>query len=98
MNRKLIVASLTAACVALTLAACGTTAPEPRVVTQTVRVPVPVPCATRPGPDPAYVDTDDAIRSAPGLFERVKLLLAGREQRQAREAELKAANAACAGP
>ncbi len=76
------------------LAACAT-ASEPRVITKEVSVPVMVKCAADPGPRPAYVDTPDALKSAADLFEKVKLLLAGRSQRMGREAELEAANAGC---
>lgn len=60
-----------------------------------VRVPIAVKCAADPGQDPAFADTPEAIRQAADIFERVKLLLAGREQREARIAELEAANAGC---
>ena len=79
---------------ALCLTACATTS-EPRIEVREVKVPVSVPCAADPGPDPAYSDTAEALRAARDTFERVKLLLAGRAQRDARLAELKAANAAC---
>ena len=76
------------------LAGCATKAP-PRVITRTVEIPVAVKCAVDPGPRPAYADTPEALRGAPDLFEKVKLLLAGREQRMARETELEAASAGC---
>lgn len=63
-----------------------------------VRVPVPVPCAVDPGPDPVYVDSSENLQAAPNVFERVKLLLAGRQQRIDREQELKAANLGCRKP
>lgn len=84
MSRLLLVSFL-----ALGLSGCGATSGL------VVKVPVPVPCAIDPGPDPKYVDEDEALRNAPDLFERVKLLLAGRQQRQDRERELKAANSGC---
>ena len=80
---------------ALAIAGCATTPAEPRVVTKEVRVPIAVKCAADPGLDPAYADTPDALKAAAGLFDKVKLLLAGRAQRDARLAELKAANAGC---
>lgn len=82
---------------AFALAACGGERPpiEPIVRTVRVEVPVPVPCAAPVGPRPDYPDGDDAVRAAPDLLERVKLLLAGREMRRAREAELEAAVGAC---
>jgi hypothetical protein len=78
---------------ALLLAGCATA--EPRIVIKEVKVPVPVVCATKAGPDPAFSDTPEALRAAADLFEQVKLLLAGRNQRDARIAELKADNAGC---
>jgi len=78
----------------LTCAACATTS-EPRIITKEVRVPVPVACAASPGPDPAFSDTPEALRAAADVFEQAKLLLAGRAQRDARLAELKAAVAGC---
>ncbi len=77
----------------LTCAACAT--PEPRIITKEVRIPVPVACAVPAGPDPAYVDTPEALRAAADLFQQVKLLLAGRAQRDARLAEMKAAAKGC---
>ena len=85
---------------ALALCACSHT-PEPEIHTVEVKVPVDDPkCAreavARLGDAPAYPDTGEKIRSAADLFERVKLLLAGRELRIAREAALAAALKACA--
>lgn len=98
---KLIVAVVViglALSIALLLAGCGAPggpAPEPRIVTQEVKVAVPTRCTADPGPDPAYADDNPALAAAADLYERVKLLLEGRAQRQARELELKAANSAC---
>lgn len=78
----------------LSLTAC-VTKPEPRIVTKEIRIPVPVACATSAGPDPAFSDTPEALRAAVDLFEQVKLLLAGRAQRDGRIVELKAATAGC---
>lgn len=80
----------------LALAACATTPPriETRVVE--VKVPVPVPCAVDV-PPPVYSDTDEALRAAPDIFERVKLLLAGRLERDAHDQTEIAARAACNG-
>ena len=84
---------------ALALAGCAHT-PEPEIRTVEVKVPVDDPACAREavarlGEAPAYPDTPEAIRAAPNLFERVKLLLAGRELRIAREAALKGALEAC---
>lgn len=96
--------AIIAACLAL--AACGTTRierPEPIIRTVEVKVPVDDPACAREaverlGAAPVYPDTGEAIRSAADLFERVKLLLAARELRIAREAALADALKACAMP
>lgn len=85
---------------ALALAGCAHT-PEAEIRTVEVKVPVDDPACAREavarlGAAPAYPDTPEAIRAALNLFERVKLLLAGRELRIAREAALKDALEACA--
>lgn len=96
MKRQPFITALAISVVAgcASLAACAT-APEPRIVTKEVRVPVPVACASKPGPDPAFSDTNEALRAAGDLFEQVRLLLAGRAQRDARLTELKASVAGC---
>lgn len=84
---------------ALLPAACaGGARPEPRIRTVEVQVPVPQPCdaATRLGAPPTYPDGDEALRTAPGLFEQVQLLLAGRLLRIARGQALEEAARACA--
>lgn len=85
------------------LAGCTTTQhiPEPIIKIQEVKVPVDDPACAREavarlGDAPAYPDTPEALRAAPNLFERVKLLLAGRELRIAREAAVADALKACA--
>lgn len=93
MIRKAVCAAI---CVGL--AACaGGPAPQPRLVTLTAPVAVPVRCRPDLGVEPAYPDTDAAIRAAPGLYERVRLLVAGRLLRIARDAQKTAALAQCAG-
>ena len=85
---------------ALLVAGCGSMpapASEPAIVTKTVEVPVPVKCRPDLGPEPRYPDNDAALRGAADLFERVKLLLAGRELRIARDGEKTAALAQCRG-
>ena len=84
----------------LALAACATAPaarPEPEIRTVEVRVPVATPCPALEalGSSPAYPDTDQALAAAPNLFERVKLLLAGRVLRQTREATITAVVGAC---
>nr|WP_314122871.1 hypothetical protein [uncultured Brevundimonas sp.] len=94
MNRALILS-------ALLLASCGTTAktaPEPIVRTVEVKVPVAIACDPDIGPDPAYVDTAEAIAAAPDIFARTVLLLAGRIQRIARDEVKTAALAECRRP
>lgn len=87
----------------LSLAACSTTqAPPPEPIIRVVEVKVPVDdpaCARKLMSElgaVAYPDTDEAIQAAANLFERVKLLLAGRELREAREAVTMGALAECA--
>lgn len=92
--RKRWVTCAGAAAVSLLLTACATT-PEPRIEIREVKVPIAVKCAVDPGPESPFSDTPEALRSAGDLFEKVKLLLAGRAQRDARLVELKAANAGC---
>lgn len=58
-------------------------------------VPVAVQCRPDIGPEPNYPDTDAALRAAPDIFVRVRLLLAGRLMRTARARELQAALARC---
>ncbi|HVQ09511.1 MAG TPA: hypothetical protein VMS43_13855 [Allosphingosinicella sp.] len=86
------------------LAGCGTTAArvpiEPTVRIVEVRVPVPQPCPAleRIGPRPDYPDSNPALAAAIGLAAKVRLLLAGRVQRIAREEAAEGAMAACASP
>ncbi len=81
------------------LGACASAPPvDGPVKVQTVDIPVPAPCAPNLGREPAYPDTDQALAAAPDLFIQVKLLLAGRTLRIARDAQKTAALAACAGP
>jgi hypothetical protein len=82
----------------LCLAACASAPPLAPVEVQTVRIPAPIGCAPAVGAAPAYPDTDAALKAAPDLFSRVRLLVAGRRLRMAREGELSAALSACAGP
>lgn len=80
------------------LSACQSTVPaEPRIEIQTVKVPVATSCKPNLGPDPVYPDTDAALQAAPNLFEKAKLVMAGRLLRIQREIELRAALAACMG-
>ncbi|MFC5373983.1 hypothetical protein ACFPIF_15575 [Brevundimonas faecalis] len=79
---------------AIVLASC-TTAPT-QIRTIEVQVPVAVPCPAHL-PEPVYSDTDAALLAAPNIFERVKLLLAGREERAAQDQMERAARTACEG-
>jgi hypothetical protein len=86
----------TAVAAALVLSACASArdvAPSVRIV----KVPVPIRCQSDLGPEPTWPDTDQALRSAPDLFARVRLLAAGRLLRIARHRELSAALDACRG-
>lgn len=72
----------------LLLASCNSarkSPPEPVVVFKEIRVPVAVPCNPDIGPEPAYVDTPEAIAMAPDIYARTVLLIAGRLQRIARD-------------
>jgi hypothetical protein len=91
--------------VALCLAAAGCASSqfrpsEPIIKTVVVKVPVPEPCPAleKLGPEPAYPDTDEALRKAPNILEQVKLLLAGRALRVVRSAAVAEALAICAAP
>ena len=97
MSRVLAVpAGLVAA--GLVLASCASRPPaQPIVRTIEVAVPIATPCRVSVGPAPDYVESDDALRRAGDIFEAMKLRVAGREQRQAREAVLEAALDGCAG-
>lgn len=83
---------------ALALTACATTRPpEPRIVTQEVRIPVPTPCnASVARPD--FPDTHAALAAAPDIDRAVRLLGAGRAIRDAYIAALEGALAACRSP
>lgn len=79
----------------LALAGCSSLAP---ITTELINIPVAVPCAGAVSPRPAYPDTDEAITEASktgDIFGKMKLLLAGRELRMAREQELEAALSGC---
>lgn len=75
--------------------ACASTPHEAPVVTRDVLVPIATKCAISAGPDPIYADSPAALLAAPDILERVRLIMAGRAQRMAREIELKAANDGC---
>jgi hypothetical protein len=81
---------------ALGLTACATRPAEPIIGSVEVKVPVAVQCPDRRAPQPAYPDTPDALAAAPDLFERVKLLLAGRLLRDERLKEDEGQVRACA--
>jgi hypothetical protein len=78
--------------------ACASGPPlDPKIVAKPVNMPVASSCVVAIGPEPAYPDTDAALATAPDLYTRVKLLLAGRVVRIARDAVKSAALAGCAG-
>lgn len=93
-SKRKIVRPTSAALAALTLTACSTTS-EPRIVTKEVKVPVAVNCTSNIPPPAQHPDSDAALRGAPSLAERVKLLLAGRATRSAEIVELRASVAGC---
>lgn len=72
---------------ALLLAGCGHTPlapPEPVIRTVTVEKPISVPCVPKDTPQqPAYPDTDAAIRAAPTEEDKLALVVAGRPLRMA---------------
>lgn len=73
----------------LGLTACVTTVPpEPIIITKEVRVPVTVPCVPKSLKlTPSYPDTDEELRHA-GSERFLTLIIAGRDARLARLAEL----------
>lgn len=94
MKRALLIA-------ALALASCTTKPninPVPVVQYIETKVPVPVPCDPDIGPEPAYVDTPEAVAAAPDIYARVVLVLAGRLQRIARDEVKSAALEECRKP
>jgi hypothetical protein len=72
------------------LAACGTTpTPEPVIITAPVDTPIATSCIPKSvGPQPAYPDTDQALRTAGSSDRFLQLVLAGRDQRIARSTEI----------
>lgn len=81
------------------LAGCASTPPEPKIVTRDVMMPVAQPCPAEPVPaPPAYPDTAEALRAAPGPDNRYRLLAAGWLVRDARLRMLEAVVAACRKP
>jgi hypothetical protein len=91
-----VVMALACLAVAAALSGCaGGPRPEPAAQIRTVEVPVSVKCAADPGAPPAYADTPQALKAAPDIFGRAKLLLVGRVQRDGWIAQLQAALAGC---
>lgn len=80
----------------ITLAACSTP-PEPKIIVREVSVPVAVKCSPSLQLSDGYPDSAEALRGAADLFERVKLMLAGRALRDGDLAQLKAAIKGCTG-
>jgi hypothetical protein len=79
------------------LTACATTPADPRIVVKEVPTAVPVACKPNLPPAPIYPDTAEALAASTDIFTGVQLLIAGRLLRIAREGQLKAAVAGCAG-
>jgi hypothetical protein len=80
MKRALILLILAA------LAGCNT-------MPQRIEVPVPVQCHVKAPDKPVWAT--DALQTGSGLYEKVRALLAEREQRIAYETQLEAASKAC---
>lgn len=80
----------------LALSACATTCPPPvtRIETQIVRTAVPTPCHPTLTAEPQYADRSPAIATM-GIADAAREWRIGREQRDARIAELTGALAAC---
>jgi hypothetical protein len=57
--------------------------------------PVPCPALDALGPEPAYPDTDEALKQAQGIGPLAVLYRVGRAMREQRLAEYKTARAAC---
>jgi len=70
-------------------------APAPLAALEADR-PQAAPCSQLVRPPPAYPDRDAALRDAPGIYEQVQLLLAGRRMRIERERELEQVLRQCA--
>jgi hypothetical protein len=62
---------------------------------QTADVPLAVGCAGSVTPRPTWQDNADAIKSASGIEARVRLMIAGRIQRDKRIDDLEGALVAC---
>lgn len=69
--------------------------PEPIVQPVPVSIPVSVPCPAIVAAAQAYPDSEGALRSADGIYNRVRLLMAGRLLRIIREEELTTALEVC---
>lgn len=82
----------------LFLAACATT-PDPRVVTQDVKVEVPVSCVPESlPPRPIFTDTAAALKAAAGVEDRYLLMAGNWFTRDARLTLLEGVVAACRTP
>ena len=84
-----------AALLAFSLAGCATPRPEPEIRTVEVKVAVPVPCEAHVAAAPSYADA--GAEFVDDIFEQVRLLLLGRNERQAREKVLEGAIVGCGG-
>jgi hypothetical protein len=80
--------------------ACAACASSTGRVTSIREVPTPLIATCHPSIAAAepFPDSDEALRAAPNLFGRVRLLVAGRLLRIARQRELEAALRACMAP
>lgn len=79
----------------LALAACAGRTPEPEIKIVEVKVPVPVPCKAEVDVRESYAD--QAADTVTDIFEQVRLLLQGREERKADAERLTGAVVGCGG-
>lgn len=87
---------LSVTCLVL-LGGCASSLPgPPQIQTVPVDRPIPVSCVPAGSPDqPAYQDTDAALKAAPDFAIRDALLKSERPKHQAREAYLEALRTTC---
>lgn len=77
------------------LGGCAHTQQEPEIQIREVKIPVPVACKATVDTNDSYADA--AAATVADIFEQVRLLLVGREQRNADIARLRGAVTGCGG-
>lgn len=95
MSRFLLKFAVAIGLVATVSACANTPPPEPSIKTIEVKVPVPVPCHADVDVHDSYADS--AAAGIADIFEQVRLLLKGREERNADIDRLKGAVTGCGG-